>query len=644
MCGLTGVAWGKGASPFPEDSLRKMNDTMMHRGPDSSGIWIGESVSLAHRRLSIVDLSSAGNQPMLSSSMDSVIIFNGEIYNHEEFWKSLNSGHSRRGHSDTETLIESLEIMGPKWVLEKCVGMFAWAWWDNRDKSLWLARDRSGEKPLYYGMIGDRFYFASELKAIKTLPDFKPEIDRGALALYLRHNYIPGPYTIYKGINKLPPGSYLQIRIREALEIGAPIQYWDPRNLALSSRHAIKDDEAVERLDLLLRQSVSGQLMSDVPVGAFLSGGIDSSAVVSVMQSLSSRPIRTFTIGFNEKQYNEANYASMVARHLGTEHTELYVTPQQARSVIPRLPHIYDEPFSDSSQIPTMLVSELARKYVKVSLSGDGGDELFGGYTRYMLGKKIYDRMKKIPKWARQLGGRALQSISPPVWDSISYPISPLLPKAIRFRSVGDKLHKFASLLDWNSSEDIYRHLTTHWSGAIVIGGTEHATALTNESNNIVSDFCERMMLLDQLTYLPDDILVKVDRAAMAVSLETRVPFLDHRIIEFSWTLPLDKKIRFGRGKWILRQVLNKYLPESFFERPKMGFGIPLAEWLRGPLRDWADSLLSESRLIRDGFFCPEPIRVKWLEHLSGRRNWQYHLWDILMFQAWLDAQNPKPY
>lgn len=640
MCGFVGVIGGQ---PLALDLLISASETLHHRGPDSSGVWSQDSISLAHRRLSILDLSVAGHQPMVSASGDSVLAFNGEIYNHHEIWSASGSGAVRRGHSDTETLVESLEIHGPAWVLEKCVGMFAWSWWDARAKVLWLARDRVGEKPLYYGMIGGRLAFASELKALKALPGFVAKIDRRSLALFLRHNYVPGPHTIYEGIFKLPSGTFLKVPLAELPNVPDPEIYWSPRSLVRGNRFDLDDHSAVSELDSLLRKSISGQMLADVPLGAFLSGGIDSSTVVAVMQALSTKPIRTFTIGFDDKNYNEGDHAAAVARHLRTEHTELYVCTEKVRQVIPKLPYIYDEPFSDSSQIPTLLVAELAKQHVGVALSGDGGDELFGGYTRYVMGRRIHDHLGAWPRWLRHASGAALRSIPPAAWDAASWPLRPLLPPHLRHRAVGDKVHKFANLLDWESSGSLYRHFCTHWDGATIVGATEWPTPLTDGKDSEISDFTERMMLMDQITYLPDDILVKVDRAAMASSLETRVPLLDHRIAEFSWKIPLHMKFRDGQGKWILRQVLKRYIPESLFNRPKMGFTIPLADWLRGPLRDWAEALLGHARLTSEGFFNPEPIRQKWQEHVSGKRNWQYLLWDVLMFQAWYDAQEIKP-
>lgn len=627
------------------------------RGPDDEGIWLDRNAGLAlgHRRLSILDLSPQGHQPMLSPCGRYVIAFNGEIYNHLDLRRDLEAspqpgllpkGEKKevawRGHADTETLLAAIAAWGLEATLKKCVGMFAFALWDRETRTLTLARDRLGEKPLYYGRQGDALLFGSELKALKAHPAFCSEIDRDALTLYLRHNYIPAPYSIYKGIFKLPPGTWVEIK--EGLKIGEPVVYWSAFAVAEMGQRSLfmgSEAEAVEELERLLQQSIAGQMMADVPLGAFLSGGVDSSVVVALMQAQSNRPVKTFTIGFQDRDYNEAEYAHAVAKHLGTEHTELYVSPEQAMAVIPKLPLIYDEPFSDSSQIPTWLVSQMAREKVAVSLSGDGGDELFGGYNRYFLGPDIWNKIGRFPLPLRSYMAGAMTRIAPERWNSAMRMVAPLLPSKLRFGNPGDKLHKFAGVLSSESMESLYLGLVSHWDdpSSIVLGGKEPLTVLTDRSQwPGLPGLVQRMMALDTVSYLPDDILAKVDRAAMSVSLETRVPFLDHRVVEFAWRLPLSMKIHNGQGKHILRQVLYKHVPRELIERPKMGFGIPLDSWLRGPLRDWAESLLDEGRLKRECFFDPVPIRKKWQEHLSGSRNWQYHLWDILMFQSWLDA------
>ncbi|EHN63235.1 asparagine synthase [Comamonas testosteroni ATCC 11996] len=521
--------------------------------------------------------------------------------------------------------------------------MFAIAVWDKRERSLTLARDRLGEKPLYYGWQGAGadacLLFGSDLAAIKAHPAFAADINRDALALYMRHNAIAAPHSIYRDIYKLQPGCLLTVSLaqrepkREA--------YWSLPQVALqgaATPFAGTEVEAVDALEALLKDAVRQQMMADVPLGAFLSGGVDSSTVVALMQAQSQRPVKTFTIGFNEEGYNEALHAKAVAHHLGTDHTELYVTPQQALDVIPKLPQLYSEPFSDSSQIPTFLVSQLARQQVTVSLSGDAGDELFAGYSRYAFTRNLWRKLERLPQPLRRLGAAGIQALSPTSWNTLCKPVQPLLPGALRRSNMGDKLHKGAALLNARSVDELYLDLVTHWKpDGLVQGATEPFTHLRGNPLSLAGlDEVQRMMVLDAVTYLPDDILSKVDRAAMGVSLETRVPFLDHRVVEFAWQLPQQLKLRGRVGKWALREVLYRHVPKEMIERPKMGFGVPIDEWLRGPLRDWAEDLLSESRLRQEGYFNPVPIRQKWTEHVSGERNWQHHLWDVLMFQAWL--------
>jgi asparagine synthase (glutamine-hydrolysing) len=644
MCGIAGF-WNIPGSGEMALLLRTMADAIAHRGPDDAGEWADESVGigLAHRRLSILDLSPAGHQPMLSASGRFVIVFNGEIYNHLELRAELTGG-AWRGHSDTETLLEAFERWGIEAALKKSVGMFALALWDRGTRTLTLARDRLGEKPLYYGWQNGVLLFGSELKALKVHPAFAGEIDRDALSLCLRHNAIPAPYSIYKGIHKLPPGAYWQCALPSAGK-GEVRTYWSAREAAeRGQRNPFigTDLEARDALESVLGQSIAGQMLADVPLGAFLSGGVDSSVVVALMQARSSRPVKTFTIGFHEASYNEAVHAHAVAAHLGTDHTELYVTAEQAMAVIPRLPTLYDEPFADSSQIPTFLVSELARGHVAVSLSGDGGDELFGGYNRYFWAVNIWKRIGWAPLSMRAAIAGVLTTLSPAVWNSAFKGLDRFLPAGWRYTNPGDKLHKLAEILAVRSPEEIYLGLVSHWKRPVdvVLGAHEPETILTDPKQWAdLPDFESRMMYLDQMTYLPDDILTKVDRAAMGVSLETRVPMLDHRIVEFAWSLPLSMKIRHGQSKWLLRQLLYEYVPSRLIERPKMGFGIPVDVWLRGPLKDWAEGLLDENRLRREGYFNPGPIREKWAEHLAGRRNWSYYLWDVLMFQAWLEAE-----
>ncbi len=656
MCGIAGFL-SSAVTDSPEATLSLMSDAIRHRGPNDSGLWVDNAagIGLAHRRLSIVDLSAAGHQPMASPSGRYMIVFNGEIYNHLDLRAALEkvgSGGAAqscwRGHSDTETILAGFEAWGIVATIERAIGMFAIAVWDRESQTLTLVRDRIGEKPLYYGWQGMGsqaiLLFGSELKALKANPAFSASIDRNALCLLMRHNYIPAPYSIYKGIAKLEPGCLLTV------SLGQPepklVRYWSATAVALlgcAEPFAGTPNQAVDALEVLLKSAVQQQMMADVPLGAFLSGGIDSSTVVALMQALSCRPVKTFTIGFNEEGYNEAVHAKAVAKYLGTEHTELYVSPQQALDVIPRLSSLYCEPFSDSSQIPTFLLSQLARQQVTVSLSGDAGDELFCGYTRYLLANKLWQKLSVLPVGSRRFAARGFTALSPSRWNALLGPVQGLLPSSLSQSNLGDKLHKAAGVLASGNVDALYLGLVSHWHdpASIVIGGREPPTLLTGNAPALdCLDDIQRMMALDALTYLPDDILVKVDRAGMGVSLEGRVPFLDHRVVEFAWSLPQSMKLRDGVGKWVLRQVLYKYVPKELIERPKMGFGVPIGDWLRGPLRDWAENLLDEARLRREGFFNPAPVRQKWAEHLSGSRNWQYHLWNVLMFQAWLEEHH----
>jgi asparagine synthase (glutamine-hydrolysing) len=649
MCGISGYLTNRRFRGREEVSavLRRMADAIVSRGPDDFGVWHDDSgIGLAHRRLAILDLSPAGHQPMHSISGRYVIAFNGEIYNHLDLRNAIKQTNWR-GHSDTETLLAAFEEWGIEATLKKAIGMFAIALWDRQTRQLTLARDRLGEKPLYYGWQGcgerSSFIFGSELKALKAHPAFSAEIDRDALCLLMRHNYIPAPHSIYRGIYKLQPGTFLTV----SLERREPVfhTYWSLADVAVTGNHNRflgSPEQVVDELDVLLKSAVRQQMAADVPLGAFLSGGIDSSTVVALMQVQSAQPVKTFTIGFNEAGYNEAVHAKAVARHLGTDHTELYVTPGQALDVIPNLPKLYCEPFSDSSQIPTFLVSQLARQKVTVSLSGDAGDELFAGYNRYVLAQNLWGKVSRVPLGMRSLASAGIRGLSPTAWNKFLGPLQAFAPKSLRQANVGDKLHKGAEVLGSRSIDELYLGLVSHWEPEnLVIGGSEPRTYFRGNSPQLDGlDDVQRMMALDAMTYLPDDILCKVDRAAMAVSLESRVPFLDHRVVEFAWRIPQTMKMRDGVGKWILRQVLYRYVPKELIERPKMGFGVPIDSWLRGPLKDWAEELLDEGRLRREGYFNPKPIRQKWAEHLSGKRNWQYHLWDVLMFQSWMDQQN----
>jgi asparagine synthase (glutamine-hydrolysing) len=647
MCGITGFfdIYKQIATENLGSVVEQMSSALHHRGPDDSGIWVDaeSGIALGHKRLAIIDISPEGHQPMMSADGRYVIVFNGEIYNFLELRRQLeNLGHHFRGHSDTEVMLASFSHWGVNKAVKLFNGMFAFALWDTNERVIHLGRDRLGEKPLYYGWLGNTFVFASELKALKTHPDFYPEINLDALALFLRYNYIPAPYSIYKGIYKLPPATLLSWNGTTAHP--QPLPYWSAKDVAQSGvadPFTGSESDALEQLEALLKNAVAIRTIADVPLGAFLSGGIDSSTIVALMQSQSSQSVKTFSIGFYEDKYNEATHAKAVARYLGTDHTEFYVTPLDALSVIPRLSSLYDEPFSDPSQIPSFLVSQLARKYVTVSLTGDAGDELFGGYKRYWLCRSIWQKVGWMPQIMRHIAAHALSSLSPKTWDLGFVTFGAVLSGKFKQQSsYGDKLHTLSEILAVPNSEQMYASFMSHWKKPeqIVIGCSESLMTFTNHQSWLdFPDFSQRMMYQDMVTYLPDDILVKVDRSSMGVSLEGRIPLLDHRVVEFAWRLPLSMKIRKSQGKWLLRQVLYKYVPQKLIERPKMGFSVPLDSWLRGPLREWAEELLNENRLAQQGFLNPQLIRQKWTEHLTGARNWQYHLWNILMFQAWLD-------
>lgn len=646
MCGIAGfINTNTNLSDEAlESTALAMAKAIEHRGPDDAGAWSDAShgVALSHRRLSIIDLSKEGHQPMASASGRYVIVFNGEIYNFQELRKQLNV--SWHGHSDTEVMLAAIDALGVEKALQSFNGMFAFALWDKQEKSLILARDRVGEKPLYYGVQGNNFLFASELSALKSHPEWQAQIDRDALALLIQYNYIPAPFSIYKGIKKLEPGQYIHYQKGSVTHSC----YWNAADIAskgVSSPLSLSDEEAASTLDEKIKRAVSLRMISDVPLGAFLSGGIDSSTVVAMMQATSKQSVRTFSIGFDVKGYDEAVFAKEVAKHLGTEHTELYVTPEDALNVIPKLPSLYDEPFADASQIPTFLVSQMAKKHVTVALSGDGGDELFGGYNRYYWVENIWQKISFLPQPIRQALSMLISTIPIRAWDVFfNFPLL-IMPEQQRYTNVGEKLHKIATLVKERTPEDMYRQLISMWPHPEALVKREGASLnhhfcdqLSNSLTN--SSIAERMMFQDLVGYLPGDILTKVDRAAMGVSLETRIPLLDHELIEFAWQLPLSMKIRSGKGKWLLREVLYRYVPKELIERPKTGFSIPIDHWLRGPLRDWTENLLDEKRLNEEGFFHAKPIRKCWKEHLSGRKNWQYHLWGVLMFQAWKEAQN----
>jgi asparagine synthase (glutamine-hydrolysing) len=604
----------------------------------------GGDLALGHRRLAVIDLSAAGHQPMTSPCERFTLVFNGEIYNHPELRAELERQGGQfdwQGHSDTETLLAGFRHWGFEAMLPKLNGMFAFALWDAVEMVLYLARDRMGEKPLYYGRVGDLFLFGSELKSLKAHPDWGADIDRNALTSFLRYSYVPAPYSIYQNICKLLPAHYVVIR-DQGRQISAPRCYWDLREIAEKAAaegdQAATPDASIAELDRRLRKSILSRMTADVPLGAFLSGGFDSTTVVALMQAQSMQAVKTFTIGFGEKAFNEAIHAQAVARHLGTDHTELYLSPQDALAVIPRLPSIWDEPFADSSQIPTFLVSEMARRHVTVSLSGDGGDELFCGYHRYVLGYRLWNRLRCLPARVRSTISKALMLTPTRQIDQLTA----LLPKAMQMPLLSDRLPKLAEALNHRHGGLFYQSVVSQCRNPsdIVVGGVEPPTIISDSSCwPQFDDLRNRMMYFDSRSYLPDDILTKVDRASMAVSLEARVPLLDHELVEFSWQLPLSLKYRDGVGKWPLRQLLYRYVPKTLMERPKAGFAVPIEQWLRGPIRDWAESLLQEQRLDGEGFFDPKPVRHMWQEHVAGKRSWHHQLWSVLMFQAWLEVE-----
>ena len=644
MCGITGFLDITKSTTINslKSNIKQMSDSIKHRGPDDSGDWCDpeSGIALGFRRLSIIDLTPTGHQPMFSADHRFVMVFNGEIYNYQSLRDELlKLGHSFNGTSDTEIMLASILQWGLKKAITKLNGMFAIGLWDRQEKTLHLVRDRLGIKPLYYGWFGNIFLFGSELKTLRHHPGFEGQINRDALSQFMRFSYIPSPNSIYQGVYKLQPGSILTINAEAPRQENHPQPYWTAKDIIQSSMaqsFAGGDFEAINVLETRLTNSIGLRMIADVPLGAFLSGGIDSSVVVALMQKQSNRPVQTFTIGFNETGFDEALHARAVAKHLRTDHTELYISPEETLSVIPRLPILYDEPFADPSQIPTFLVSQLARKHVTVSLSGDGGDELLGGYNRYFWTDQIWNNVGHVSQTIRKQLSRGINAIPPKYWN--------LLLHFSKFSNPADKIYKFASLLEANNPESIYLNLISQWKNPsdLVVGAHEPETIInassswTNERN-----LSENMMALDLVTYLPDDILAKVDRASMGTSLEVRAPFLDdHETVEFAWKLPLKMKIRDGKGKWILRQLLYRHVPREMVDRPKMGFGVPIDSWLRGPLKGWAQELLDEKRILKEGYLYPTEIRKKWEEHVSGSRNWQYDLWNVLMFQAWLEEQS----
>lgn len=651
MCGVAGFldrSARRSDSALSEIAGRMASD-LRHRGPDDGGTWsdAAAGVAFGFRRLAIIDLTPAGHQPMVSSDGSHAIVFNGEIYNAEEIRKDLEQANGVpaggwRGHSDTEVLLQACTHFGVAGTVERLIGMFAFALWNRATRELTLVRDRMGIKPLYWAQTGNQILFASELKAFRAHPDFRAEMDPAALAGYLRHAYVPSPRSIYRGAHKLPPGHLLTVNADGKISV-AP--YWSLRQIASegmrrAASSVISPDTAVDELDALLRDAVRRRMVADVPLGAFLSGGIDSSTVVALMQAQSDRPVKTFTIGFHEKAYDEAVHARQVAAHLRTEHTELYLHADDALKLVPHIPDWFDEPFADASQLPTYLVSQLTRQHVTVALSGDGGDELFAGYSRYAWADRLAGWTHGVPGPLRNAAAAGLRALPMSAWDGLAQ----LIPARLRPRLLGHKVHKVASLMNEPSNDAVYRRLVSYWHDPAELltevpapeGGAWDPTLAGD-----IPDFTSRMQYLDSVTYLPDDILTKVDRASMAVSLEARVPLLDHRVVSHVWGLPVDLKLRDGVAKWLLRQVLYRYVPRALIERPKMGFGVPIDSWLRGPLRDWAENLLDEKRLAREGILKPGPIRRKWTEHLSGQRDWQYDLWVVLMFQSWRERWMP---
>jgi asparagine synthase (glutamine-hydrolysing) len=650
MCGIGGFLQnGPLNAPEARERLRAMGNALAHRGPDDEGVWLDSAagIGFCHRRLSILDLSPLGHQPMASESRRFTITFNGEIYNHGELRADLASrGHAFRGGSDTEVLLAAIEQWGVTGALTRSRGMFAFGVWDAAERALWLARDRFGEKPLYYGQFrrngGHVLIFGSELKALRLHDAWSVDVDRDALALYLGNDFIPAPYTIFKQVHKVRPGCALRIEMAHGAVTTKEHEYWQPSFTAPENRK-LNPNELVEDVHSALEEAIRLQMVADVPVGAFLSGGIDSSLVVAMMQRASHRPVRTFSIGFVEEEFNEAPYARAVANHLHTQHTELIVTPNETAAAIPTLPQMYDEPFADSSQIPTSLVCALARRDVTVALSGDGGDELFGGYTRYFEVRDRWRGIQRAPA-ALRAGARALAVMPDWAVSALTAPMRAL--SRLRGRQqVADRIQERAYAWGARSLPALYEAMTTYWQPAnrFVIGATQIARSPNGIAHASGLDPLAHMMHEDTLCYLPDDILVKVDRAAMAVSLETRVPLLDHGVAEAAWRVPSSVHMRDGRGKWVLRQLLERYVPGELFNRPKKGFGVPIARWLQSELKPWASALLDPARMHREGYFEVPLIQRRWQQHLRGEMNWAGHLWCVLSFQAWLDVFQREP-
>lgn len=649
MCGIFGFIDLKRSIKHPSATLESACSAISHRGPDDYSYWLNSerTVGLGHRRLSVIDLSESGRQPMVSASGRYTIVFNGEIYNANALRgrvAGFYGGFDWRGHSDTEVLLESIDAFGVDETLKLANGMFGFAIYDSYKKKIQLARDRFGEKPLYYGSVDGVFYFASELKSIAAVCDGL-EIDREVIPLYLRHNYVPAPWSIYKGIYKLIPGHKLDLAINDSnFDFRTKISvYWDIKGVIQRSLNAPfigSAEDAVGALEQHLHQAVSSRLDSDVPLGAFLSGGYDSTAIVAMMSRVADRKVNTFSIGFESEDYDEAQHAAAVARSLGTDHNELYVSAESALNVIPKLPEIYCEPFADSSQIPTYLVSAFARSKVTVALTGDGGDELFGGYNRHAHGPRLWNSASKVPALLRKAMCNGVEMLSPAAIDRLAGWAQVMRPADRRIRMAGYKAHKAARMFKVATSDEMYMDLVSQWPDPLsVFKGKNEAISLLRDPLMKMDhlDFGSRMMFSDTISYLPDDILCKVDRATMATSLEGRVPFLDPELFAFAWTLPADLKVRDGKGKWILKQLVHKHVPHGLMERPKAGFGVPLDSWLRGPLREWAESLLAVDRLKDEQYFDVDVVRACWNNHLNGKQNLAYQLWGVLMFQAWLE-------
>ncbi|WP_129645580.1 asparagine synthase (glutamine-hydrolyzing) [Peristeroidobacter agariperforans] len=643
MCGIAGVLRASGFRNEAElAALRQMAARIAHRGPDDAGVWTDPDagIGLAHRRLSILDLSALGHQPMVSASGRYVISYNGEIYNFGELRAELIAlGQSFKGHSDTEVMLGAIDAWGPESAIRRATGMFAIALWDRKERALTLARDRLGEKPVYYAVCGNVLLFGSELKALRAHPAWRGQIDRRGLALLLKHNYIPAPHTIYDTARKLAPGCMLKVTLSgERLSLHESF-YWDAKSAVAEavSHRLLTAEEAIDETERAIRLAVEKQLVADVPVGAFLSGGIDSSLIVANMQKCSALPTRTFTIGFEEEQFNEAPFAREIATHLGTQHTELILTPRDILQTVPRITEIYDEPFADSSQLPTFLVSQLARQSVTVSLSGDGGDELFAGYDRFSHALARWKSVQAMPRSVRAAAAGAIDSLSEESLDAILQGLATVVPSWRKKRALPSRLRTNARFWRARSVDDIFEELISYWSSPPVNG------IAADWPQRVVTpaglDDMQRMMFTDMCRYLPDDILVKVDRAAMAVSLETRVPLLDPKVVETAWRIPTAIHRRDGRGKWVLRQLLARHVPEALFDRPKRGFAVPIPQWLRTDLRDWAEDLLDTKAIAAGGYFDPSIIEKRWREHLRGDMDWSFHLWGVLMFQAWQRTQ-----